>query len=174
MQRSMARTAAVDAARTGLDWEESEGSCSADISDAFQTSGRAAGTRHSGRATTSSHGCRNQHHDDDPCTDPIEESRCGSGVERGGRAGETSLGSIFTKFLVNLGMAFALTTTVVALDGEIRLHDPSTLVQCNGKFYTYGTGGTCLVSEDGWTWSRAPHRHVEAWRRTSFTWETVT
>lgn len=54
----------------------------------------------------------------------------------------------------SLGLLLALSTTVVALDGEFRIHDPSTLVQCNGKFYTYGTGGTCLVSEDGWTWSR--------------------
>jgi arabinan endo-1,5-alpha-L-arabinosidase len=23
---------------------------------------------------------------------------------------------------------------------------------CNGKYYTYGTGGTPLVSDDGWTW----------------------
>lgn len=54
----------------------------------------------------------------------------------------------------SLGILLALTTTAVALDGEFRIHDPSTLVQCDGKFYTYGTGGTCLVSEDGWRWSR--------------------
>ncbi len=41
-----------------------------------------------------------------------------------------------------------------ALDGQIRIHDPSTIMQCDGRFYTYGTGGTCLVSEDGWTWRR--------------------
>lgn len=48
----------------------------------------------------------------------------------------------------------SLPSTVLALDGEIRIHDPSTLVRCDGRFYTYGTGGTCLVSEDGWTWRR--------------------
>ena len=42
----------------------------------------------------------------------------------------------------------------LALDGQVQIHDPSTLVRCNDKFYTFGTGGTCLVSEDGWTWSR--------------------
>jgi len=42
----------------------------------------------------------------------------------------------------------------LALDGQVQIHDPSTLVRCNGKWYTFGTGGTCLVSEDGWTWSR--------------------
>ena len=41
-----------------------------------------------------------------------------------------------------------------ALDGEIRIHDPSTIVQCDGKYYTYGTGGSSLVSADGWTWTR--------------------
>jgi arabinan endo-1,5-alpha-L-arabinosidase len=47
-----------------------------------------------------------------------------------------------------------LASTAVALDGQIQIHDPSTLVQCNGKFYTYGTGGSVLVSDDGWTWRR--------------------
>ena len=47
-----------------------------------------------------------------------------------------------------------------ALDGQIQIHDPSTIVRCDGKLYTYGTGGSSLVSEDGWTWSRgaAPSR----------------
>lgn len=48
----------------------------------------------------------------------------------------------------------SLTPLVFALDGQIRIHDPSTIVQCDGKFYTYGTGGTCLVSDEGWTWRR--------------------
>jgi arabinan endo-1,5-alpha-L-arabinosidase len=26
-------------------------------------------------------------------------------------------------------------------------------VQCDGRYYTYGTGGTSLVSDDGWTWT---------------------
>jgi arabinan endo-1,5-alpha-L-arabinosidase len=41
-----------------------------------------------------------------------------------------------------------------ALDGQIGIHDPSTIVQCDGKYYTWGTGGTGLVSDDGWTWRR--------------------
>lgn len=41
-----------------------------------------------------------------------------------------------------------------ALDGQIQIHDPSTIMQCDGIFYTYGTGGSCLVSDDGWTWRR--------------------
>jgi arabinan endo-1,5-alpha-L-arabinosidase len=41
-----------------------------------------------------------------------------------------------------------------ALDGIVQIHDPSTIMQCDGKFYTYGTGGGTLVSDDGWTWRR--------------------
>jgi arabinan endo-1,5-alpha-L-arabinosidase len=47
-----------------------------------------------------------------------------------------------------------LVSRAFALDGQIQIHDPSTIVQCDGKFYTYGTGGSCLVSDDGWTWRR--------------------
>jgi len=47
-----------------------------------------------------------------------------------------------------------LAPVAYALDGQVRIHDPSTIMQCEGKFYTYGTGGTCLVSDDGWTWRR--------------------
>jgi len=39
-----------------------------------------------------------------------------------------------------------------ALDGEVYIHDPSTVVQCDGKFYTFGTGRGGLISDDGWTW----------------------
>ncbi|PWT91882.1 MAG: glycoside hydrolase [Blastocatellia bacterium] len=45
---------------------------------------------------------------------------------------------------------------VFALNGEIVIHDPSTVISCNGKFYTYGTGGVSLTSDDGWTWRRGP------------------
>lgn len=32
-------------------------------------------------------------------------------------------------------------STAFALDGQIQIHDPSTLVECDGKYYTFGTGG---------------------------------
>ncbi len=38
-----------------------------------------------------------------------------------------------------------------ALNGEPYIHDPSTVMMCDGKFYTFGTGGG-LISDDGWTW----------------------
>jgi len=40
----------------------------------------------------------------------------------------------------------------LALDGEPYIHDPSTVLECGGKYYTWGTGGSGLVSDDGWTW----------------------
>ncbi len=56
-------------------------------------------------------------------------------------------------------MRYAVPTTILALaaiafalEGQIGIHDPSTIVQCDGKYYTYGTGGSALVSDDGWTW----------------------
>jgi arabinan endo-1,5-alpha-L-arabinosidase len=48
----------------------------------------------------------------------------------------------------------ALASLALALDGQIGIHDPSTIALCNGRFYTYGTGGSSLVSDDGWTWRR--------------------
>jgi len=51
-------------------------------------------------------------------------------------------------------LVLVLATRAWGLDGEVRIHDPSTVVQCDGRFYTYGTGGTCLTSDDGWTWRR--------------------
>jgi arabinan endo-1,5-alpha-L-arabinosidase len=44
------------------------------------------------------------------------------------------------------------------LAGEVFIHDPSTVVLSEGKWYTFGTRGGGLVSEDGWTWSGGPVR----------------
>jgi arabinan endo-1,5-alpha-L-arabinosidase len=45
-----------------------------------------------------------------------------------------------------------LSSPAMALDGEPFIHDPSTIVQCDGKWYAFGTGGGGIVSDDGWTW----------------------
>jgi arabinan endo-1,5-alpha-L-arabinosidase len=58
------------------------------------------------------------------------------------------------KCLLLSAASLVLVTTVFALDGQVQIHDPSTVTACAGKFYTYGTGGTSLVSDDGWTWRR--------------------
>jgi len=53
---------------------------------------------------------------------------------------------------VFLATVLALASLALALDGQIGIHDPSTVVMCDGKYYTFGTGGAALVSDDGWTW----------------------
>ncbi len=39
-----------------------------------------------------------------------------------------------------------------AQEGKPWIHDPSTIVECDGKYYTFGTGGGGLISADGWNW----------------------
>jgi arabinan endo-1,5-alpha-L-arabinosidase len=53
--------------------------------------------------------------------------------------------------------AFLLITPLIALDGQPGLHDPSTVIIENGKYYVYATGAglPTSVSDDGWTWRRA-------------------
>src|SRR5690348_3198268 len=53
-----------------------------------------------------------------------------------------------------LAVALVVASIALAVDGQPGIHDPSTIVLSNGKFYTYGTGGNALVSDDGWTWRR--------------------
>ena len=38
------------------------------------------------------------------------------------------------------------------LAGEPYIHDPSTVILDDGKYYTFGTGGGGLISDDGYTW----------------------
>ena len=40
----------------------------------------------------------------------------------------------------------------LAQEGKPWIHDPSTIMECEGKYYTFGTGGGGLISEDGWNW----------------------
>ena len=42
--------------------------------------------------------------------------------------------------------------------GEPYIHDPSTIAECEGKYYTFGTGGGGLISEDGWSWHSGAER----------------
>jgi arabinan endo-1,5-alpha-L-arabinosidase len=46
----------------------------------------------------------------------------------------------------------------VAQVGAPYIHDPSTIAECEGKYYTFGTGGGGLISEDGWTWQSGAER----------------
>jgi len=49
-----------------------------------------------------------------------------------------------------------LVAPLSALDGEPGMHDPSTVIQADGRFYVYATGNglPAFVSDDGWTWRR--------------------
>lgn len=46
-----------------------------------------------------------------------------------------------------------LSPTTTAQTGKPFIHDPSTIMECDGKYYTFGTGGGGLISGDGWTWN---------------------
>ena len=50
--------------------------------------------------------------------------------------------------LLSLGLA----VTALAQVGKPFIHDPSTIMECEGKYYTFGTRGGGLISEDGWRW----------------------
>ena len=43
-------------------------------------------------------------------------------------------------------------SAIMAQTGAPYIHDPSTLAECDGKYYTFGTGGGGLISDDGWSW----------------------
>ena len=59
-----------------------------------------------------------------------------------------------TKYLFGLSVAIYLLSSspVKAQVGEPYIHDPSTIAECEGKYYTFGTGGGGLISENGWSW----------------------
>lgn len=50
-------------------------------------------------------------------------------------------------------MSALTSTNALAQVGEPYIHDPSTIMECDGKYYTFGTGGGGLISSDGWTWN---------------------
>jgi len=50
-------------------------------------------------------------------------------------------------------LAILTAQTLIAQVGKPFIHDPSTIVECEGKYYTFGTGGGGLISEDGWRWN---------------------
>ena len=51
-----------------------------------------------------------------------------------------------------------LANNAAAQTGKPYIHDPSTLVECEGKYYTFGTGGGGLISDDGWSWHPGAER----------------
>ena len=53
---------------------------------------------------------------------------------------------------------YLLFSPVRAQMGAPYIHDPSTIAECDGKYYTFGTGGGGLVSTDGWSWQSGAER----------------
>ena len=62
------------------------------------------------------------------------------------------------KRLHSILAALTLTIAANAQIGAPYIHDPSTIAECDGKYYTFGTGGGGLISEDGWTWNSGADR----------------
>ncbi len=60
-------------------------------------------------------------------------------------------------YRITAALTLLLLSPQPALDGQPGIHDPSTIVVHDGKYYTYGTGAglPISVSDDGWTWRRA-------------------
>ena len=56
-----------------------------------------------------------------------------------------------TKYLAAAAAAL-FSVTSLAQESKPWIHDPSTIMECDGKYYTFGTGGGGLISEDGWNW----------------------
>ena len=54
---------------------------------------------------------------------------------------------------------FTLNSSLLhAQTGAPYIHDPSTIAECDGKYYTFGTGGGGLISDDGWSWHSGADR----------------
>ena len=63
------------------------------------------------------------------------------------------------KARISLIIAAALISVAASAQiGAPYIHDPSTIAECDGKYYTFGTGGGGLISEDGWTWNSGAQR----------------
>ena len=65
-----------------------------------------------------------------------------------------------TTYLIGLSIIFSHLSfsPVRAQSGAPYIHDPSTLVECDGKYYTFGTGGGGIITDDGWSWHGGAER----------------
>ena len=65
-----------------------------------------------------------------------------------------------TKYLIALSFIISslLFSPAGAQTGAPYIHDPSTIAECEGKYYTFGTGGGGLISENGWSWEGGADR----------------
>ena len=60
--------------------------------------------------------------------------------------------NLLTRFSCLAATFLAMAVTASAQIGNPYIHDPSTIVECDGKYYTFGTGEGGLISEDGYVW----------------------
>jgi arabinan endo-1,5-alpha-L-arabinosidase len=58
-----------------------------------------------------------------------------------------------------LGLLVAWIPTAWGLEGDLRMHDPSTVIFCQGRYWVYSTGRGISVhsSADRYTWRAEPH-----------------
>jgi hypothetical protein len=66
-------------------------------------------------------------------------------------------GQMLRKWSCGLAILVVSFTPVFALEGMLGIHDPSTVVKCDGTFYVFGTGRGIpfLTSSNGFAWQRA-------------------
>lgn len=65
---------------------------------------------------------------------------------------KNSVRQSYRRMIVVFLPLFLLLTTAKAQVGAPYIHDPSTIAECDGKYYTFGTGGGGLISDDGYSW----------------------
>jgi arabinan endo-1,5-alpha-L-arabinosidase len=63
-----------------------------------------------------------------------------------------------TRLLLSFSFLISQFSLGVAQVGNPYIHDPSTIAECEGKYYTFGTGGGGLISPDGWHWDSGADR----------------
>lgn len=61
--------------------------------------------------------------------------------------------SLLTLAIASIG---AISASAVILSGSTGSHDPSRVMQCDGKYYVYSTGGSMKFSTDGINWTNGP------------------
>lgn len=54
--------------------------------------------------------------------------------------------------IILIGALALVSASAAAQVGTPYIHDPSTVQECDGKYYTFGTGTNGIMSEDGWNW----------------------
>jgi arabinan endo-1,5-alpha-L-arabinosidase len=56
------------------------------------------------------------------------------------------------KYSILMAAVLVAVSPVFTLDGQIGIHDPSSIGVSDGKYFAFGTGGNGIMSDDGWTW----------------------